>query len=119
MHTHAQCTQIAILALLLATASPALPAEPDATVLPEARTIMLSMPRPQYPEEALRRHITGSGRCELIFNPNTGRVTRVTVIESSNSKLLDDAAAKTYFRWRAQPGKVSRMRVPFTFTFAR
>jgi len=118
MQTHRQRTQI-VFALLLATASPALSAEPDATVLPEARAIMLSMPRPQYPEEALRKHITGAGRCELVFNPDTGRVTRVTVIESSGSKLLDDAAAKTYFRWRARPGKVTRMSVPFTFTFAR
>jgi TonB family protein len=117
MHRHH--TTSAALLIVLASISPAVPVEPDATVPPEAHAVMLSMPRPQYPEEALRRHITGSGRCELIFNPDTGRVTRVTVIESSGSKLLDDAAAKTYFRWRARPGKVSRMRVPFTITFAR
>ena len=38
---------------------------------------------------------------------------------SDFGQLLDDAAAKTYFRWRARPGKVTRMSVPFTFTFAR
>jgi TonB family protein len=119
MQTHRPHRQIAVFVILLATVPPVLPIEPDATVLPQARAVMLSMPRPQYPEEALRKHITGSGRCELVFKPDTGKVTRVTVIESSGSKLLDDAAAQTYFRWRARPGKVSRMRVPFTFTFSR
>src|SRR6266496_5104897 len=79
MQTHRSHKQISVFVILLATVSPALPIEPDATVLPQARAVMLSMPRPQYPEEALRKHITGSGRCELLFNLDTGRVTRVTV----------------------------------------
>src|SRR5437773_9341853 len=118
MQTHRQHTQI-VFALLLAIASSALSAEPDATVVPSMRPYMFSMPRPQYPEEARRRLITGSGRCELVFDLDTGRVTRVIVIESSGSKLLDDAAVRTYLRWRARPRKITRMRVPFTFTFAR
>jgi TonB family protein len=119
MQTHSHSSRITVVATLFATAAVALAIEPDSTVLPEARPLMLSMPRPRYPEETLRRHITGSGRCELLFDVHTGRVTRVTVLESSGSKILDDAATSVYYRWRARPGKVSRMRVPFTFTFAR
>src|SRR4026207_153777 len=110
---------IAAFVVLLASVSPAMPVEPDVTGPLEARALMLSMSHPQYPEEALTKRITGLGRCELLFAVNTGKVTHVSVLESSGSKILDDAAAKTYRRWRARPGKISRMRVPFTFTFAR
>ena len=117
MHSHRVI--VAAFVVLLATISPALSIEPDATVIPSMRPYMLSMPRPQYPEEARKRLIMGSGMCELTFELDTGRVTRVIVIESSGSKLLDDAAVRTYLRWRARPGKMTRMRVPFTFTLAR
>ena len=119
MRAHYSRRQLAAFAILFAITPAALPREADTTVPPQARSLMLSMPRPQYPEEALRRHITGSGKCELLFDVNTGRVTRVLVLESSGSKLLNDAAVRAYLHWRARPGKVSRMRVPFTFTFQR
>jgi hypothetical protein len=44
---------IAAFVVLLATVSPAMPVEPDVTGPLETRALMLSMPRPQYPEEAL------------------------------------------------------------------
>jgi TonB family protein len=94
------------------------PTEADVTVAPEVRGIMLSMPRPTYPVEAPNRHITGRGMCEILIVPKTGIVTHVTVLQSTGSKVLDDAAVNAFSRWRARPGKVSRIRVPFTFTFA-
>jgi TonB family protein len=81
--------------------------------------LMVSIPRPTYPVEAKLRHITGSGMCDIVFRPETGVVTRVTVLQSSGSKLLDNAAVTAFMQWRARPGKVSHMHVPFTFTFAR
>jgi TonB family protein len=89
------------------------------TVPFELRWYMLSMPRPAYPKEARERHITGRGICDIVFRPETGTVTHVTVLQSTDSKLLDNAAVKAFIRWRARLGKISHARVPFTFTFGR
>jgi TonB family protein len=80
---------------------------------------MLSMPKPAYPPEALARRITGSGLYEVTFNIKTGAATGVSVVESTHSRILDDAAMRALSGWRARPGQVSRMRVPLTFTFRR
>ena len=109
---------IIVAVTLVATALSAFGADADATVPPQMRDVMLHMPRPIYPFEARARRITGSGVCELVINPATGVVTRVVVVHSSRSKLLDKAAVKAYSQWRARPGKISRIRVPFTFTLA-
>jgi TonB family protein len=111
--------RILILALLLAVVSHARAIEADVTVPFEPRWYMLSMPRPTYPVEARQRHITGGGICDIVFRPETGTVTHVTVLQTTGSKLLDDAAVKAFSRWRARPGKISHARVPFTFTFGR
>lgn len=111
--------RILILALLLAVASHARAIEADVTVPFELRWHMLSMPRPTYPIEARERHITGRGICDIVFRPETGTVTHVRVLQSTGSKLLDNAAVKAFTRWRASPGKISYARVPFTFTFGR
>jgi TonB family protein len=111
--------RVLILALLLAAASHARAIEADVTVPFELRWYLLSMPRPTYPVEARQRHITGRGICDIIFRPETGTVTHVTVLQSTGSKLLDDAAVKAFSRWRARPGKISHARVPFTFTFGK
>jgi TonB family protein len=111
--------RILFFGLLLAAACHALATEADVAVPPQMRRIMLSMPRPTYPVEALNRRITGRGMCELVIRPETGIVTHVTVLQSTGSKVLDDAAVKAFSRWRARPGKVDRIRVPFTFTFVR
>jgi TonB family protein len=108
--------RILILALLLAAVSHARAIEADVTVPFELRWYMLSMPRPTYPVGARQRHITGKGICDIVFRPETGTVTHVTVLQSTGSKLLDDAAVKAFSRWRARPGKISHARVPFTFT---
>jgi TonB family protein len=111
--------RILILALLLAAVSHARAIEADVTVPFELRWYMLSMPRPTYPVEARQRHITGKGICDIVFRPETGTVTHVTVLQSTGSKLLDDAAVKAFSRWRARPGKISHARVPFTFTVGK
>lgn len=77
------------------------------------------MPRPEYPLEARQKLIMGRGVYQLIFRPQTGVVTRVTVLESTGSTILDAAAVKAFSRWRARPGRLSRMHVPVTFTLGR
>ena len=104
-------------AALLAAPSRSTGAEADVTVPPQIRALMLKMPRPSYPDAARQRRITGRGLCEIVIDPPTGVVTKVVFIESTRSKLLDDAAGTAFSRWRARPGKMSRIRVPFTFTF--
>jgi TonB family protein len=119
MLTLSRHLKIALAAALLASAASAFGAGTDVTVPPQARRYMLSMPHPSYPEEARAQRITGRGMCEIVIDPPTGVVTHVVVLQSTHSKILDDAAVKTFLRWRARPGKLSRIRVPFTFTFAR
>jgi TonB family protein len=121
-HRHVQRNphlRILILASLLAVTSHARAIEADLTVPFELRWYMLSMPRPTYPVEARQRHITGKGVCDIVFRPETGTVTHVKVLQSTGSKLLDDAAVSAFSRWRARPGKISHARVPFTFSFGK
>ena len=111
------CRQLSIsAALLLLSFSPhALGTEADITVPSKARNLMLSMPKPQYPVEArLRRHM-GRGMFDIIFQVKSGAVTQVKILQSTGSKLLDDAAVKAFSRWRARPGMISHIKVPVTF----
>src|SRR3954468_13092432 len=102
-------------AISIAAAGTSIARDVDVTVSPELRRFMLSMPYPTYPLEARTKRITGRGKCELVIDLPTGVVTRVFVIESTGSKLLDEAPAKAFLRWRVRPGLFKRMRVPFTF----
>ena len=111
--------EIGIATMFVAAASYSLAAEPHITVPPETRPFMLAMPRPIYPEEARAQHITGRGLYDVFIDPPTGVVTRVTVAQSTGSKILDGAAVNAFLRWRARPGKLSRLRVPCTFTLRR
>jgi len=86
-------------------------AEPDVTVPLRAGQLMLQMPKPAYPAEAVAKRITGSGKYEVAFHLETGAVTRVRVLESTGSKPLDEGAAKALLYWRARPGRISRMRL--------
>jgi TonB family protein len=104
---------------LLITTLAALGADADMTVPPEARALMLTMPRPKYPYEARARHITGRGTYEILMDTKSGMVTRVVVVQSTGSKVLDKAAVEAFSSWRARPGKISRIRVPVNFTLAQ
>ncbi len=68
---------------------------------------------------AAEPHITGRGLYDVFIDPPTGVVTRVTVAQSTGSKILDGAAVNAFLRWRARPGKLSRLRVPCTFTLRK
>jgi protein TonB len=81
-----------------------------------AKTVAITAPRPDYPYEARRNRITGSGVMLMTVDRPSGRVTSVEVTESTGSPILDHAATSAFKKWRFQPGAVSRVRVPITFT---
>lgn len=72
--------------------------------------------RPEYPYKARAERITGSGVYMLRVNER-GLVVRVEIAQHSGSKLLDDAAVKTFLRWRFRPGKPLRwVRMPVSWS---
>jgi TonB family protein len=77
---------------------------------------ILSMTRPDYPIEARRARITGSGMYEMRIDPKTGRVKGVLVVQSTGSQILDWAVIRAFGRWRFKPGVVAAARSPVIFT---
>jgi protein TonB len=81
-----------------------------------ARAVAISAPRPEYPYEARRSRITGSGVAVMTVNQATGAVTDVVMAQSTGSAILDNAAKSAFRRWRFKPGTVTKVRTPITFT---
>lgn len=73
-------------------------------------------PRPEYPYEARRQHLTGSGAALLIVDRSSGAVTDVKMSQSTGNALLDNAVLAGFRRWRFKPGTVSQVQTPITFT---
>jgi TonB family protein len=84
--------------------------------LSSAKVMALSAPRPEYPYEARRQRITGSGFVVMTIDSVTGRVIGAVMEQSTGSSVLDNAATTGFRRWRFRPGSVSRVRSPITFT---
>jgi periplasmic protein TonB len=84
--------------------------------LSSAKVMALSAPRPEYPYEARRQKITGSGFVVMTIDAVTGRVTGAVMEQSTGSPVLDNAAITGFRRWRFRPGTISRVRSPITFT---
>src|SRR6266403_4121874 len=106
----------AILALLIVTDSQLLAQHADALLTrPASRRVMLAAPEPEYPTEALAKHVQGTGVYDVWVRPETGAVTRVAVLRNTGSKLLDDAAVSCLQHWRARPNILSRIRIPIRF----
>ena len=81
-----------------------------------AKAVALSAPRPEYPYEARRSHLTGSGVCVMTVDPSSGSVTSAEMATSTGNAILDNAATSAFRRWRFKPGTVSKVRTPITFT---
>jgi TonB family protein len=86
------------------------------TSLSSARVSAVSAPRLEYPYEARRQKITGSGTVALTVDPVSGTVTGVVMETSTGSLVLDNAAITGFRRWRFKSGTVSRVRLPITYT---
>jgi len=83
-----------------------------------AKAVAVSAPRPEYPYEARRSKITGSGVCVMTVDSSSGSVTDATMAQSTGNNILDNAATSAFRRWRFKPGTVSRVRTPITFTMS-
>lgn len=83
-----------------------------------AKAVAVSAPRPEYPYEARRSKITGSGVCVMTVDTSSGAVTSADMAQSTGSPILDNAATSAFRRWRFKPGTVSRVRTPITFTMS-
>jgi len=107
--------------LLLATATfsdirSAEAAEPVHLSEMEAKALVLSAPRPEYPFEARRAGITGTGIVILEVDPPTGKVTSARMDPSTGSTILDGASLNAFRRWRFKPGHAKKARIPIIFT---
>ncbi len=78
---------------------------------------VIDAPRPEYPYEARRRNLQGSGMFIIRVRPD-GTVARVDVEDSTGAPLLDRTAIAAYSKWRFKPGRVKAVRVPIHFTMA-
>jgi TonB family protein len=100
----------------------------------QAQEVSAYTPAPEYPLEARRRYIGGSGMFRLIVQVRTGLVSAVEIERSTGSAALDTSAMKTLRHWRFKPvvlqslqkkfapGDRARevvVRVPLTFEIRR
>lgn len=99
-------------------ARPQAPAGPPAgpMSMSSAKAVAISAPRPEYPYEARRSKLTGSGVCVMTVDSSTGAVTSAEMATSTGNAILDNAATSAFRRWRFRPGTVTKVRTPITFT---
>jgi len=83
--------------------------------LSAAKAVAVRAPLPEYPYQAKRAHITGSGVCVMKIDTASGNVTSAIMAESTGDDILDKVTIKTFQRWRFKPGTVSRVRVPISY----
>jgi TonB family protein len=82
------------------------------------RAFALNAPRPEYPYEARRQRLTGSGIALLTIDRASGAVLNVQMSRSTGSPVLDSAAINAFRRWRFKPGTAAAVQTPITFTLA-
>jgi len=83
--------------------------------LSAAQAIAVRAPLPEYPYQAKRAHMTGSGVCVMTVNTASGNVTNAMMAESTGDGILDYVTIHTFQRWRFKPGTVSQVRVPISY----
>jgi protein TonB len=76
---------------------------------------MVSKGNVQYPYEAKRARLTGSGIARVSVSPD-GSVTSVTMSKSTGHAVLDNAAVVGLRGARFKPGTVPQVNIPITFT---
>ena len=70
--------------------------------------------RPEYPADARRQHLTGSGLFALHITTD-GRVARVEALKSIGHPVLDQAAIAAFRQWRFRPRSIDVVRVPIRY----
>ena len=84
----------------------------------QMRGAVLSSTRFDYPIEARRARISGSGIFEARIDPKTGRIKGILVVQSTGSQILDWAVVRALSRWRFKPGVVTAFRQPVEFSIS-
>jgi periplasmic protein TonB len=82
---------------------------------PSGRAAMIFKPNIQYPYEAKRARITGSGVIVVSVTPS-GSVSSASMGKSTGSSILDNAATSAFRSARFKPGTVPTVKIPITFT---
>jgi protein TonB len=90
------------------------PAAPGITSR-RGKTNMIRAPRPEYPYEARRRHLIGTGVIVVSVDSSSGSVIDARVERSIGSPILDNSAMNAFKRWRFKPGSAPQVRIPVTF----
>jgi TonB family protein len=85
------------------------------TSIPLATVRATFTPPAKYPFWEGTRHSPGSGVCVADVDPASGKVTQVSIVESTGNPVLDDSAVRRLRKWRFKPGTVSRVRIPIEF----
>jgi TonB family protein len=80
-----------------------------------AKTSAIRASLPDYPYEAKRAHITGSGVCVMFVDTASGKVTSTVMTQSTGNAILDKVTTDTFARWRFKPGTVSQVEVPIDY----
>ena len=80
------------------------------------RALTLYAPKPNYPYEARRSGITGSGIAQLAVNSASGAVIDARMVQSTGNTLLDNTTIEALRRWRFKPGAAMNVNVPITYT---
>lgn len=70
--------------------------------------------RPEYPVDAKRQHLTGSGLFAIHIRQD-GTVERVQVIKSIGHTSLDQAAMAAFRQWRFRPHSIKIVRAPIRY----
>jgi TonB family protein len=89
-----------------------------ATTASGFRANTLSAARPDYPYEARRRHLTGSGLAIVTVDPASGTVLRAQMERSTGEAILDQSAISAFSRWRFKAGTPLAVRIPVVFTLS-
>lgn len=83
------------------------------------RPLAISAPRPEYPYEARRNKITGSGVVSVRIDSSSGVVVSAEMAQSTGSPILDNAIISAFRRWRFKPGNYQPvLRMPITYTMS-
>ena len=75
--------------------------------LKDQQKFAIHTPKPQYPPEAVARHITASGIFVIRVHVKTGLVVSAWASQSIGSPLLDSAAIRAFSQWRFKPGALT------------
>ncbi len=107
--------------ILMAMHTSSFAASPEPMTVEDAmrKDLLLVAVRPDYPYEARRQRLTGSGIFELKFDYESGHLREVHVVQSTGQRMLDGHAIGALKLWKAKPHSIHTLRMPITFTLTR